>query len=97
MTYPVLLEPIPDQGYLATALGLPDCTCIGVTEEAAIRGVRAALTERLSRSKVVQVEVPPTGDPWAKWVGYFASDATWEEFQELMTANRKELDRELGR
>ena len=96
MTYPVLVESVSDRGYVAMALGLPDCTYTAATEEEAIQGVRLALTRRLSRSKVVQVEIPATDDPWAQWVGRFASDPTWEDFQDLMAADREALDQELA-
>jgi len=96
MTYPVLVESTPDRGYVATALGMPDCAYAAATEQEAISGVRAALAERLSRGKLVQVELPGADDPWARWVGRFAADPTWDEFQALMAADRESLDRELA-
>jgi hypothetical protein len=94
MTYPILVEPVPDRGYLATALGMPDCVCSATTEAEAIRGVRAAIADRLSKGKLVQVEIPGTDDPWTRWIGSFAADPTWDEFQALIAAERKSIDAE---
>jgi hypothetical protein len=92
MDYPVLVEPALDDGYLATAMGLPECRHTAATEEEALSVVGAALRERLSRGRIVRVEIPDAADPWAAWVGRFASDPTWDEFQALMTADRKAVD-----
>jgi len=93
MTYSVLVEPTSDSGYVATALGMPDCAYEAATEEDAVKGLQTALADRLSRGKLVQLEIPGAGDPWAKWAGCFASDPTWDEFQALMAADREALDR----
>ena len=75
---------------------MPDCAYLAATEEEAVLGVRNALETRLSRGKLVQVDLPGESDPWAKWVGRFAADKTWDEFQALMAADRQSLDRESG-
>ena len=92
MEYPVLIEPGPRSGYVATAMGIPECTHAAATEEEALSGLGAALRDRLSRAKIVQVEAPDTVDPWAPWVGRFSSDPTWDEFQALMAADREAAD-----
>ena len=94
MTYSVLVEPSSDRGYVATALGMPDCAYAATTEEEAVRGVQAALADRLARGKLVQVEVPDDTDPWARWAGRFGDDPTWDEFQALMAAERETTDEE---
>lgn len=92
MDYPVLVEPAPNDGYVATAMGLPECRYTASTEEEALSGVGAALRDRLSRGRIVRVQAPDATDPWAAWVGRFASDPTWDEFQALMAADREAAD-----
>jgi len=92
MDYPVLVEPAPGDRYVATAMGMPECRHTAATQEEALSVVGAALRERLSRGKIMRVEIPDAADPWASWVGRFANDATWDEFQALMSAEREAAD-----
>jgi hypothetical protein len=57
MTYPVLVEPVPGEGYAATVLGLPACRGHGATKEVAVEQARAVLSDRLQRGEVVFVQV----------------------------------------
>jgi predicted RNase H-like HicB family nuclease len=59
MTYPVFVQAFPDQGYMATVLGWPDCQAEGPTKEKALANVRAVLSHRLAQGEIFSVEVEP--------------------------------------
>jgi predicted RNase H-like HicB family nuclease len=57
MQYQVLIENGNQNGFVASVIGMPDCRAEGRTEEEAIAGVKAALANLLSQSKVVTIEI----------------------------------------
>ncbi|MGH9831692.1 MAG: type II toxin-antitoxin system HicB family antitoxin [Blastocatellia bacterium] len=102
MQYQVLVENGNQNGFIASVIGMPDCRAEGRTEEEAIAGVTTALTERLSRGKVVTIEVEQlrvggaaglTDNPWLKYAGIFADDPTFDDFLEKMAQYRREEDK----
>ncbi len=102
MQYQVLVENGNQNGFVASIIGIPDCRAEGRTEEEAIAAVKTALTERLSRGKVVTIEVESpqqlrlggpaglTDNPWLKYAGIFADDPTFDDFLEKMAQYRRE-------
>jgi hypothetical protein len=104
MQYQVLVENGNQNGFVASVIGMPDCRVEGQTEEEAIAAVKTALTERLSRGKVVTIEVESsqqlrigepaglTDNPWLKYAGIFADDPTFDDFLEKMAQYRREED-----
>jgi predicted RNase H-like HicB family nuclease len=98
MDYHILVEKQPQNGFVATALGWPDCVGAGETKDEAVVQVRAAVAERLAHGELlrVQVEEPrsaePT-DPWEAMAGRFADDPTRDEFQEELRRIREEANR----
>ena len=95
MYHHIFVEHQPERGYVATALGWPECVGIGSTKEEAIAQVCARLTERLARGEIVRVpagESPP-GDPWERVIGQFVDDPHWDEFQDELRRLREEANR----
>ena len=98
MEYQILVEKQPHNGFIATALGWPDCVGAGETQDEAVVKVQAAVADRLTRSKVlsVKVEAPSlaeSGDPWEAMAGRFADDPDWDDFQEELRRIRAEANR----
>ena len=97
MDYHILVEKQPN-GFVATALGWPDCVGAGETKDETIVQVRAAVAERLAHGELlhVQVEEPrpaEIADPWEAMVGRFADDPTWDEYEAELRRIREEANR----
>ncbi len=98
MEYHILVEKQPSNGFIATALGWPDCVGAGETKDEAVGKVRAAVAERLARGEIlrVQIEEPPaakSADPWEAMIGSCVDDPTWDEFQAELRRIRVEANR----
>jgi predicted RNase H-like HicB family nuclease len=102
-TYDVLLELQPDGTHQASVLGWVDCYAIGATEEDAIDSLRQVLSDRLTHSKILQLEIPQqsgqpiveSDNPWIKFAGVFKDDPMFDEMLESIAEYRQELDAEL--
>ncbi|MGH9940638.1 MAG: type II toxin-antitoxin system HicB family antitoxin [Blastocatellia bacterium] len=89
----------PETGYVASVIGIPGCVAEGDTEEEAIAKAKEALTQWLSRGKIVAVEIDTgeatqTDNPWLKICGSAKDDPTWDDFQANIQEYRRELDAE---
>ncbi|MBI1765096.1 MAG: hypothetical protein HYR56_27100 [Acidobacteria bacterium] len=98
MEYQILVEKQPQNGFIATALGWPDCVGAGETKDEAIVKAQTAVAERLAHGEIlhVQVEASPsvaTADPWKRMFGRDANDPHWDEFQEELRRIREEANR----
>jgi predicted RNase H-like HicB family nuclease len=83
MKYTILLIKKSEGGIHVSVPALPDCTVEADTRDDAIRLAREAITEILSRSEIVQVDVtqlPKASThediPW-EWFGIAKDDATF--------------------
>ena len=98
MDYHILVEKQPKNGFVATALGWPDCVGVGATKEEAIGQVQAVVADRLANGEVLRVQangatVEAAVDPWEKMAGRFADDPHWDEFREDLRRIREEANR----
>lgn len=98
MDYQIFVEKQPNNGYVAIALGWPDCVGEGETREDAIVQVRAAIADRLARGEILSVNIEEADtttlpDPWERMAGRFADDPHWDEFQEELRRIREEANR----
>ena len=88
MRYTVLLQSYPDNGYIATALAIPNCTGVGKSEKGALENVQKLICKVLSRSKLVTIDIDidvfkAEHNP-NRWFGAFKEDETWGElFDEI--------------
>ena len=85
MKYTVMLK--EENGHIhATVPGLPECVVEAPTRSEAITTIRKAISEIISRTEIIQVDVsaePKSGGllhdtPW-EWFGAFKNDPTWGE------------------
>src|SRR5262249_21532434 len=99
MQYTLILTETAAGGIQVTIPALPACWVEAATRDDAIRLAREAIAQLVSRSEVVQVEIPaqpratpsPHEPPWA-WFGTAREDLTWDAlFDEI------ELSREATR
>ena len=92
MYYHVFVGSRPDQSYLATVLGWPECVGVGSTKEEAVANVRTAIADRLAHGEIVRIQVGAlsAGDPWERLIGQFADDPHWNDFQEELHRIRYE-------
>jgi predicted RNase H-like HicB family nuclease len=95
--YSILIETPKTGGYLATALGLPNCRAKGATRDIALQNIRQLLTDRLSHSEIVTVKINAvqTAHPWMRFAGMFQDDPNFSEMLDDIQAYRQEIDREV--
>jgi predicted RNase H-like HicB family nuclease len=98
MDYHILVEKQPQNGFVATALGWPDCVGAGETKDDAVVQARAAVAERLAhgellRAQVEEATVVNSTDPWERMIGSDADDPQWDEFQAELKRIREEANR----
>ena len=99
MQYTLILTETAEGGIQVTIPALPACRVEAATRDDAIRLAREAITQLMSRSEVVQVEIPaqpraavsPRETPWA-WFGNAREDPTWaalfDEIEQSREATR---------
>ncbi|MGH9848693.1 MAG: type II toxin-antitoxin system HicB family antitoxin [Blastocatellia bacterium] len=98
MDYQIFVEKQPNNGFIATALGWPDCVGTGETKDEAVVKVRAAVAERLARGEILRIQVAEpqsaeSTDPWEAMIGSCLDDPTWDEFQAELRRIREEANR----
>jgi predicted nucleic acid-binding protein len=76
MDYHILVERQPNNGYVATALGWPDCVGTRESKDDAIVQVQTAVAERLAHGELLQVRIKDTQqtvefDPWEAAAAHF--------------------------
>ncbi len=93
MEIPVLIEPVPGQGFRATGgepLGL---SAEGPTREDALRKLRQLIENRLvAGSQIVPLELPASEHPWKAFAGMFADDPLFGPWQEAIAERRRQID-----
>lgn len=98
MDFQILVEKQPHNGFIATALGWPDCVGAGETKDEAVVQVHTAVAERLAHGEILQARVealPPSTvvDPWEAMIGSCVNDPYWDEFQAELRRIREEANR----
>jgi predicted RNase H-like HicB family nuclease len=96
MKYTILLTEKAEGGIHVSIPALPGCTVEADTRDDAIRLAREAITALLSRSEMVQVDVPQPpkasltreNTPW-EWFGTAKDDATWDALFDEIEENRE--------
>src|SRR5690349_1752922 len=93
MQIPVLVEPIEANGYRARS-GEPFALIAeGTTAEEAVEKLKDLLVAHMaSGSRIVPVEVPDTGHPWARFAGMYKDDPLFDEWQQAIAERRKQID-----
>jgi predicted RNase H-like HicB family nuclease len=91
--YAILIETPKSGGYIATAVGFPNCQAKGKTRELALQKIRQLLIERLSQSEIVtlKIEAPPSAHPWMQFAGMFQNDPQFEDLLGDIQTYRQEI------
>jgi hypothetical protein len=93
MQIPILLEPLANSGFRATAGQPLDLRADGATPEDAMRNLRLAVDDELSRGKQIVLLDVPAANPWLAMAGTVdPNDPLTQEWQEEMAAYRREKD-----
>jgi predicted RNase H-like HicB family nuclease len=97
LTYDVLIHNKPADGYIATALSLPGCSFEAPTREEVVEGIRRMITQFLTNSEIIQVEValpqPMIAAPYMETFGMFRDDPTFPEFIKETRKYRRKRNR----
>jgi predicted RNase H-like HicB family nuclease len=96
MKYTIILTQKPERGMHVSIPALPACTVEAANRDEAIRLAREAITQFVSQSEIVQVDVPlgwqdisPQDEtPW-QWFGWAKDDPTWDEIFEEIERQRE--------
>ena len=96
MQYTLILTEIAEGSIQVTIPALPACRVEAATRDDAIRLAREAIAQLVSRSEVVQVDIPEqpraTGvlheTPWA-WFGTAKADPTWDALFDEIEQSRE--------
>ena len=106
MQYQVFVQRRLDSTYIASVLGILNCTVEGNTKEEVIARVKVVLEEQLANGEWVTISVN-SSDVWQqavphlrqnetasprKYAGIFAEDSTFDDFMEKLAAIRKEAN-----
>ncbi len=99
MTFQIFVQHRPDQAYVASVIGIPDCVAEGSTREEAVAKAKEVLSQLLTQGEVVSVEMDNVAhtqadNPWLKISGKYKDDPSWDEFQAYIQEYRRELDEE---
>lgn len=90
MQIPVLIERIADNGYRAEPLGF---RAEGTTQEEALAKLKEQIQVRLrAGATLVPLEVSAEQHPLAKFAGLFKDDSDFQEVQEIIAENRRQMD-----
>jgi predicted RNase H-like HicB family nuclease len=100
MQYTLILTEKTEGGIQVTIPALPTCTVEAATRDEAIRLARETITQVVSRSEIVQIDIPQqpraTGQPrWAprEWFGEAKADPMWYVlFEDLEQRREATLD-----
>jgi hypothetical protein len=93
MEIPVLIEPVPGNGFRARG-GEPLALCAeGATREEAIQKLRALVQGRLANgAQLVPLEVPSSENPWVTMAGMFKDNPLFAEVVEIMAEQRRQAE-----
>ncbi len=99
MTFQIFVQNQPEQGYVASVVGIPNCIAEGETKVEAVAKAKEVLSRLLTQGEIVSVEIENVGhtqadNPWLKVFGMFKDDPTWDDFQASIQEYRRELDAE---
>jgi predicted RNase H-like HicB family nuclease len=94
--YTLILTEKTDGGIQVTIPALPACTIEATTRDEAIRLAREAIAQLVSRSEIVQIDIPqqprviaqPRGVPW-EWFGEAKADPTWDALFDDLEQHRE--------
>ena len=99
MDIPILLEPLPADGYRATSLLPTRLSVEAASREEALRQVTRLVHEQLAHSEVVHLNVPLAGEshPWRSLAGTWKDHPDIDEFDQHLSDYRRQVDADPNR
>jgi hypothetical protein len=90
--YQILLRKQPTNGYVATALGWPDCQVTAPTRDEAVKQIRTTIADLLISGEVINLDIPTSITPasYSETFGAFREDSTFAEFVAEVSLYRQE-------
>ncbi|BAZ09787.1 hypothetical protein NIES4071_15970 [Calothrix sp. NIES-4071] len=97
MQYQVFVQSNPENKFIASVVGIPNCSVVGSTRKEAIEIAHACLEDQLANGDLVTIEVQVApnrieDDPLIKNIGIFADDQTFDDFLAEIAAYRQQVD-----
>jgi predicted RNase H-like HicB family nuclease len=97
MQYQVLIQSQSEHQFVASVVGVPNCSAEGTSREEAVTKAESALKKKLADGELVTIEVETLSprekpDPWLQHSGVFADDPTFEDFLQEVEAYRQAVD-----
>src|SRR5262249_44958762 len=93
MQIPVLIEPVAGNGFRARGGEPLHLSAEGATEQEALHKLRQEIDRHLAAgARLVGLEVPARGNPWAEGAGMFKGDPLFGEWQQAIAENRRRAD-----
>jgi hypothetical protein len=95
MQFPVLIEPVTNNGYRASSGAPLSLSADGATQEEALARLRQQFQERMSAgSRIVSLEVSEASHPLSEFAGIFKDDPHFDEVLRIMAENRRQRNLE---
>lgn len=96
--YQVLLRKQPANGYIATALGWPNCQVSAPTRDEAVEQIRNAIADLLKAGEIIDLDIstPIIPADYADTFGAFRDDPTFAEFVAEVDLYRQEQNQLLN-
>lgn len=94
MAIPVLIEPLPNDGFRATSGGPVAVSVEAPTRDEALAKLRRQLRHRLKNgTELIAMPVPNEEHPLAKFAGMFKNDPDFAEVRKIIAENRRKEDK----
>lgn len=93
MQIPVLIEPLPTNGYRASTGQPLAVSAQGPTREQALLNLQQELQSRLSAgAEIAPLEVPAPEHPLARFAGMFKDNPLFDEWQQAIAEYRQQVE-----
>jgi predicted RNase H-like HicB family nuclease len=93
MQIPIVIEPVPGNGYRARGVDPLGLSAEGATRDEALRRLEEQLQAKLRQgATLAALDVPASNHPLAEFAGMFKDDPDFEEVCEIIKENRRKMD-----
>ena len=95
MQYQILVKQQTNNSFLATALGIPQCTAEAETKEQAVVKAKEAIEILVAQGEIVTVEVAAiSSNPWLKIHGQLKDEPLFDAFVAELKVYRESVDKQ---
>mgnify|MGYP000623576168 CR=1 FL=1 len=95
MQFPVLIEPVANNGYRASSGPPLSVSADEPTRDDAVRKLQEQVLRRLhagAEIATVEIATQPAENPWVKYAGMFKDDPDFKDVVEIMAENRRKMN-----